>query len=95
MNVAMFRQRRKRLRFAWLALVALLLQHVAMVVYACPQTEAPPPQAMMSDCEGTEMQGQTAPLLCDKMLPKSPRQSDCNAVAHDSTVEPHSLRTTP
>ena len=95
MNVAQFRRRRQRLRFAWVAMLALLFQQAAMAAYACPIEAPPAPQVMMADCEGTEMQGQTAPLLCDKMLPKSPRQSDCNAVAHDSTVEPHSLRTTP
>ncbi|MGH8063507.1 MAG: hypothetical protein ACREO7_15995 [Pseudoxanthomonas sp.] len=66
MNVATFRRRRKRLRFAWLALLALLLQQVTMVVYACPQTEVPPPQVMMSDCEGMEMPDPAAPLLCDQ-----------------------------
>lgn len=66
MNVAMFRRRRKRLRFAWLALLALLLQQVAMVVYACPLTETPTPsQAVMSDCESMEMPDPDAPALCD------------------------------
>lgn len=65
MNVATFRRRRKRNRFAWLALLALLLQQVTMVVYACPQTEMLP-QAMMSDCEGMEMPDPAAPLLCDQ-----------------------------
>ena len=67
MNVAMFRQRRQRSRFAFLALLAMLLQQVAMVAYACPQTEIPaPPQAMMSDCESMEMPDPAAPLLCDQ-----------------------------
>ena len=66
MNVTMFRRRRQRLHFAWLALLALLLQQVAMVVYACPQTEMLPPQVMMSDCESMEMPDPAAPLLCDQ-----------------------------
>lgn len=67
MNVAMFRRRRQRLRFAGLALLALLLQQVAMVAYACPVTEIPaPPQAMMSDCESMEKPDPAAPLLCDQ-----------------------------
>ena len=66
MNVTMFRRRRQRLHFSWLALLALLLQQVAMVVYACPQTEMLPPQVMMSDCESMEMPDPAAPLLCDQ-----------------------------
>lgn len=67
MNVVMFRRRRQRVRFAWLALLALLFQQVAMVAYACPPSEMPaPPQAMMSDCESMEMPDPAAPLLCDK-----------------------------
>lgn len=67
MNLAMFRRRRQRLRFAWLALLALLLQQMAMVAYACPQTEiSTPPQAVMSDCEGMKMPDPAAPILCDQ-----------------------------
>lgn len=67
MNVAQFRRRRKRLRFAWLALLGLLLQQIAMVAYACPQSQTPvPPQAMMADCESMEMPDPAAPLLCDQ-----------------------------
>lgn len=66
MNVTTFRRGRQRFRFAGLALLALLLQQVSMVVYACPQTEMSPPQVMMSDCEGMEMPDPAAPLLCDQ-----------------------------
>lgn len=67
MNVARFRRRRQRLRFAWLALLALLLQQIALVAYACPQDETPAPsQTMMISCEDMEMPDPAAPLLCDQ-----------------------------
>lgn len=66
MNVARFRGRRQRLRFAWVALLALLFQQAAMAAYACPIEAPPAPRVMMADCEGMEMPDQTAPLLCDK-----------------------------
>jgi hypothetical protein len=66
-NVARFRRRRQRFRFAWLALLALLLQQIALVAYACPQGEAPvPPQTVMIGCEEMEMPDPAAPLLCDQ-----------------------------
>ncbi|MEQ7780295.1 hypothetical protein [Xanthomonas hortorum] len=67
MNLARFRTRRQRLRFAWLALLALLFQQVALAAYACPMAEAPPqPQALMAGCEGMEMPDADAPALCNQ-----------------------------
>lgn len=67
MKLARLRTRRQRLRFAWLALLALLFQQVALAAYACPTTEVPPqPQAMMAGCEGMEMPDPDAPALCDQ-----------------------------
>lgn len=66
-SLARFRTRRQRLRFAWLALLALLFQQVALAAYACPMTEVPPqPQALMAGCEGMEMPDPDAPVLCDQ-----------------------------
>ena len=63
----LFRTRSRRLRFAWLALLALLFQQVALVAYACPVVEVPPvPQVVMADCEGMDMPDPEAPLLCDQ-----------------------------
>lgn len=67
MTMAPFRRRRQRLRFVWLALLALLLQQVAMAAYACPQAETPAQsQAVMSDCERMKMPDPASPLLCDQ-----------------------------
>lgn len=67
LNASRFRRRHQRVRLAWLALLALLLQQVAMMAYACPLPEmSAPPQAMMSDCDRMEMPDPAAPLLCDQ-----------------------------
>lgn len=68
MNLARFRTRRQRLRFAWLALLALLFQQVALAAYRCPMTDvpSPQPQALMAGCEGMEMPDADAPVLCDQ-----------------------------
>jgi hypothetical protein len=66
MNLARFRQRRPRQRFAWLVLLALLLQQVAMVAYACPLTGMPaPPQTAMPGCERMATPDPESPALCD------------------------------
>lgn len=66
MTLPMFRRRRLKQRFAWLALLALLLQQVAMIAYACPLTEAPAPSEMaMSGCEEMTEPDPDAPALCD------------------------------
>lgn len=68
--VRRLRARRPRVRLAWLALLALLFQQVALASYACPVPVAPaePPRAMasMAGCEGMEMPDPHAPLLCDQ-----------------------------
>ena len=67
MNPArMLRRHRPRLRLAWLALLALLFQQLALAAYACPTAEAPPPQVVMAGCEGMEMPDPAAPALCDQ-----------------------------
>lgn len=65
MKLLAFRSRRQR--FIWLALLALLLQQLALVVYACPLEGTAPAQAMMmSGCEGMEMADPGSPALCDQ-----------------------------
>lgn len=70
MRLGRFRARRWRLRLAWLGLLTLLLQQVALVAYACPMADpiadAPPPHAMMAGCEGMERPDPAAPALCDQ-----------------------------
>ncbi len=67
MKLRAFRTRSLRLRFAWLALLALLFQQVALAAYACPVSETPPePQMVMAGCEGMEMPDPQAPALCDQ-----------------------------
>ncbi|WMJ69177.1 hypothetical protein [Stenotrophomonas sp. 24(2023)] len=62
-----FRKRRFLARFAWLALLALLFQQVALASYACPTNDAPPPRAgMMAGCTGMDMPDADAPMLCDQ-----------------------------
>ena len=52
---------------AWLALLALVFQQLALAAYACPINEAPSePQRVMADCEGMEMPDPQAPALCDQ-----------------------------
>ena len=65
MKLAMLRIRRQRLRFAWLALLALLFQQVAFAAYVCPAEMPSQPQAMTVGCEGMEMPDPDAPALCD------------------------------
>lgn len=61
------RTRRPGVRLAWLALLAVLFQQVALASYVCPITQAPPePQMMMAGCEGMEMPDPQAPQLCDQ-----------------------------
>lgn len=67
MKLRSFRTRSLRLRFAWLAVLALLFQQVALAAYACPISETPPePQMVMTGCEGMEMPDPQAPALCDQ-----------------------------
>ena len=67
MKLRAFRTRSLRLRFAWLALLALLFQQVALAAYAFPVSETPPePQMVMAGCEGMEMPDPQAPALCDQ-----------------------------
>ncbi|MBK8122257.1 MAG: hypothetical protein IPK54_01490 [Dokdonella sp.] len=67
MKLRAFRTRSLRLRFAWLALLALLFQQVALAAYACPISETPPePRMVMAGCEGMEMPDPAAPALCDQ-----------------------------
>lgn len=67
MRLRAFRTRSLRLRFASLALLALLFQQVALAAYACPVSETPPePQMVMAGCEGMEMPDPAAPALCDQ-----------------------------
>lgn len=63
--MARLRTRRRCLRFAWLALLALLFQQAALAAYVCP-TKMPPSQALMAGCEGMEMPDPDAPALCDQ-----------------------------
>ena len=63
----LLRTRRPRVRLAWLALLTMLFQQVALASYTCPITEAPPqPQMIMADCEGMDMPDPQSPLLCDQ-----------------------------
>lgn len=64
--LAKCRGRRWRLRFTGLALLALMLQQLALVAYACPISEAPPEPSkpVMAACVGTEMPDPEAPALC-------------------------------
>lgn len=66
MKLARLRTRRQRLRFAWLALLALLFQQVALAAYTCPTAEVPPRPVVMAGCEGMEMPDPDAPALCDQ-----------------------------
>lgn len=67
MSLGRFRCRRWRLRLAWLGLLALLFQQVALASYSCPINEAPlEPQVTMAGCEGMEMPDPQAPALCDQ-----------------------------
>ena len=61
------RSRRARLRFAWLALLALLFQQVALATYVCPISEnSAEPSMAMAGCETMRMPDQESPALCDQ-----------------------------
>lgn len=63
----LLRSRRIRHRLACLALLALLLQQLALVAYACPLSEShATPAPAMAGCKGMEMPDPGAPLLCDQ-----------------------------
>lgn len=67
MTLRAFRTRSLRLRVAWLALLTLLFQQLALSAYACPFTEMPSEaRAMMVGCQGMEMPDPTASALCDQ-----------------------------
>lgn len=67
MRLALFRQRRRRIRFVCLTLVALLFQQIALAAYVCPDTEMPDSsQAALTDCEGMAKPDPQAAVLCDK-----------------------------
>jgi hypothetical protein len=67
MSLAPFRHRRRRARAAALVFVAMLLQQVALIAYACPRTEMPnAPQVEMADCERMAMPDVHARALCDE-----------------------------
>ncbi|GAB3050743.1 MULTISPECIES: hypothetical protein [Gammaproteobacteria] len=67
MKLRAFRTRSLRLRFAWLALLALLFQQIALAAYACPVSETPlEPRMVMAGCEGMEMPDPQVPALCDQ-----------------------------
>ncbi len=60
------RRRRYGLRMAWLGLLALLFQQVALAAYLCP-TEAPvEPTSVMAGCEDMQMPDPEAPALCQQ-----------------------------
>ncbi len=83
MKLVQFRKRRQRLRFAWLALLALLFQQVALAAYTCPALDAPPlPHAVMAGCVGMEMPDSDAPALCDQHCLR-------DHVAHPDVKAPH------
>jgi hypothetical protein len=58
----------RRRRLTWLTLLALLLQQLALVAYACPAeiTYAATDVAQMAGCEGMERPDPDAPALCDQ-----------------------------
>lgn len=61
------RSGRSSRRLAWLGLLALLLQQVALLAYACPVADMPPEaSAMIAGCEGMEMPDPEAAALCDQ-----------------------------
>ncbi len=66
--LARFRGPRRQRRFAWVVLLALLFQQLALAAYACPISETPPepPKAVMAECVGMEMPDPDAPALCDQ-----------------------------
>lgn len=69
MSLALFRKRRLRFRFAWLALVTLLFQQVALAAYACQLNEIPDSSqqhVVMTDCESMAKPDPQAPALCEK-----------------------------
>ncbi len=66
MKLARLRARRQRLRVAWLALLALLFQQIALAAYACPNVQVPPPHARMIGCEDMTIPDPGAPALCDQ-----------------------------
>ena len=62
----MLRTRRQRLRLAWLGLLTLLFQQVALASYVCPVETPSEPQTTMASCESMEASDPQAPLLCDQ-----------------------------
>lgn len=62
----MTRRLPRRRRIALLAVLCLLLQHVALAAYACPiERLPPPPHAVAMHCAGTDMrQAGDNPALC-------------------------------
>lgn len=60
------RRHRYGLRMAWLGLLALLFQQVALAAYICP-TEAPvEPPSVMAGCEDMQMPDPEVPALCQQ-----------------------------
>ena len=57
-----------RRRLAWLTLLAVLLQQLALIAYACPAEAAPlgSDTAQLRGCEGMEKRDPAAPTLCDQ-----------------------------
>lgn len=54
-------------RLAWLALLALVFQQVALAAYVCPIGETPPERTtVLADCERMAMPDPDAPALCEQ-----------------------------
>ncbi len=53
------------MRLAWLALLALLFQQVALAGYACPIDPSPAP-ALLASCEDMKVPDPDAPALCQQ-----------------------------
>ena len=58
-----FRSKRGLLQWAWVCVLALVFQQVALAAYVCP-SEVPRHAQAMSDCDRAEHRDPAAPALC-------------------------------
>jgi hypothetical protein len=58
-----FRPKRVSLRWAWVCVISLVFQQLALAAYVCP-TETMPLLQVMTDCGQMEYRDPAAPALC-------------------------------
>jgi hypothetical protein len=62
-STRLFRSKRGLLKWAWVCVLALLFQQIALAAYVCP-ADTPGAMQAMADCDRAENRDPASPALC-------------------------------